>query len=399
MPKVAAEETARLHPAVSAFRIRASDLRHLLRLTLPIMASSMLTFLLTVVDLLFVGRLGTHELAAAALANTVWNTVALPLQGCASALDTLLSQAHGAGQHAAFQTWTQTGTLLILLLGIPFAAILLLAEPLLLAIREDEAVSASAGSFCRLAWGVPPYLAFLSLAKHLQAQEVVLPLVAIAALANAANVAANWWLIHRLGLGLAGAPLATSLSRWAQLLLLLLYSAAARKRLAPPLPGCLPEPAPLPRLAARFFSLGGPGALMLALEAWAFDLSTLLAGYLGQTSLDAHVLLLNVCSFTFMSFPFAVGVAASIRVGRALGGGDARGAAAAARLSTCLVLLFMTALATAKLLARRQLGLLFTDDDEVVAAVAGIVAIAALFQISDGLQVAAHVPNTHPLPS
>ena len=134
-------------------------------------------------------------------------------------------------------------------------------------------------------------------------------------------------------------------------------------------------------------------------QAWAFDLSTLLAGYLGQTSLDAHVLLLNVCSFTFMSFPFAVGVAASIRVGRALGGGDARGAAAAARLSTCLVLLFMTALAAAKLLARRQLGLLFTDDDEVVAAVAGIVAIAALFQISDGLQVAAHVPNTHTLPS
>ena len=179
MPK-AAEETARLHPAVSAFRIRASDLRHLLRLTLPIMASSMLTFLLTVVDLLFVGRLGTHELAAAALANTVWNTVALPLQGCASALDTLLSQAHGAGQHAAFQTWSQTGTLLLLLLGVPFAAILLAAarrEPLLLAIREDEAVSASAGAFCRgLAWGVPPYLAFLSLAKHLQAQEVVLPL-------------------------------------------------------------------------------------------------------------------------------------------------------------------------------------------------------------------------------
>ena len=268
----------------------SSDLRQLISLALPIMASSMLTFLMTVVDLLFVGRLGTHELAAAALANTLWQTVALPLQGCASALDTLLSQTYGAGQHAAYGRWTQAGTLLLLALGVPFMVVLSCAEPILLGIRQEPALAASAAAFsARLVWGVPPYMAFMTLQKHLQTQEILLPLVLIALVANVANAAANWLLIYRLGMGLDGAPLATTLSRWLQLLLLCCYMAGARERLGPTLPGGGLELELLPSRAAQFFRLGAPGALMLALEAWAFDFSSFMAGLLGQTALDAHV--------------------------------------------------------------------------------------------------------------
>ena len=59
---------------------KQSQLQQLLALALPIMLSCMLSFLMPVVDLLFVGHLGTHELAAAALGDTVFKTVALPLQ-------------------------------------------------------------------------------------------------------------------------------------------------------------------------------------------------------------------------------------------------------------------------------------------------------------------------------
>lgn len=268
----------------------SSDLRQLISLALPIMASSMLTFLMTVVDLLFVGRLGTHELASAALANTLWQTVALPLQGCASALDTLLSQTYGAGQHAAYGRWATDGTLLMLALGVPFMAILACAEPILLGIRQEPALSASAAAFsAKLVWGVPPYMAFMTLQKHLQTQEILLPLVLIAMVANVANAAANWLLIYRWGLGLDGAPLATTLSRWLQLLLLCGYMASARARLGATLPSRGLELERLPARAVQFFRLGAPGALMLALEAWAFDFSTFMAGLLGQTALDAHV--------------------------------------------------------------------------------------------------------------
>ena len=214
------------------------------------------------------------------------------------------------------------------------------------------------------------------------------------------NAAFNWLLIFKLDLGFEGAPLATTASRWAQLLLLLGYLAAARRRLAKTLPSlvrveCLGSAcsyracaAGWTARAAPLFKLGVPGALMLALEAWAFDFSTLLAGYLGQTSLDAHVVLLTVISFTFVSFPLAVGIAASIRVGQTLGAADANAARATARWTVVLCGGFMTALAIVKLCVRRYLGRLFTDDEAVIALVAELVFIAALFQISDGMQAA-----------
>ena len=97
-------------------------------------------------------------------------------------------------------------------------------------------------------------------------------------------------------------------------------------------------------------------------------------------------MLLTVISFTFVSFPLAVGIAASIRVGQTLGAADANAARATAQCSLALCGGFMTALAAVKLCVRRYLGRLFTDDEAVITLVAELVFIAALFQISDGMQ-------------
>ena len=68
-----------------------------------------------------------------------------------------------AGQHAAYGRWAQAGTLFMLALGVPFMAILASAEPILLGIRQDPALSASAAAFsARLVWGVPPFMAFMT---------------------------------------------------------------------------------------------------------------------------------------------------------------------------------------------------------------------------------------------
>jgi multidrug resistance protein, MATE family len=365
------------------------ELRALISLALPIMLSCMLGFLMNVVDLLFVGHLGTDQLAAAALGNALWATIALPLQGCASALDTFLSQSYGAKQFAAYGQWVQTATICMTLLSLPVAVFLGLAEPMLLGIGQEPHVAASAGVFCtRLIPGVPPFIAFLCLSKCLQSQNVLAPAVYIALLSNMINCGANWLLIHSLGLGLAGAPLATSFSRWVQLLLLIGYLHLARNRLGATLPGLRVDWQQLPARSARFFRLGAPGALMLALEAWSFDLSTVMAGYLGEISLDAHTIMLNIIAFTFVSLPLALGIASAIRVGQSLGAGDGTTAKLIAKLTVAVVLALMTSLALVKLILRDSLGYLFTSDAAVVAQVASLVPIAALFQISDGLQAA-----------
>ena len=384
-----ASATSNLCSALGAVREKQSSIRQLLSLALPIMTSCMLGFLMNVVDLQFVGHLGTNELAAAALGNALWATVALPLQGCASALDTFLSQAFGAKQYAEYGWWVQVATVCMTALSIPVAIFLACAEQLLLGIGQEPQVAASAGRFCiGLIAGVPPFIAFLCLSKCLQAQNILAPAICIALIANVLNVFANWLLIYQLGLGLAGAPIATSLSRWVQLLLLVGYLRFSRKRLGATLPGLQVRWRQLPAMSARFFRLGAPGALMLALEAWSFDLSTVMAGYLGALSLDAHTILLSIIAFTFVSFPLALGIAAAIRVGHCLGAGDGVSAKLTAKLTIVCSLAFMASLAVAKLAFRHSIGYIFTSDVAVVAKVASLVYIAALFQVSDGLQAA-----------
>jgi MATE family multidrug resistance protein len=137
-------------------------------------------------------------------------------------------------------------------------------------------------------------------------------------------------------------------------------------------------------------SLALPGACMLALEAWAFEVSSLLAGLLGDlVSLDAHIILLNVCGFTFLSFPFALGIAASIRVGHLLGAGKPN----EAKRATAVVLVLTTAGSVTMagcvyIAARQYIGRAFTSDEEVIRTIATLAPIAALFQVSDGVQSA-----------
>lgn len=388
-PSAAAVDAGRDDPAQpeSSLKAEASQLG---TLAFPIMTVSMLQFLMVMVDMGMVGRLGTQELAASALANTFFNCLQHPVVGCATALDTLLATAWGAGQHAAFGQWAKAGVLTLLLLGVPVAGALLVAEPLLVGIGQDKRLAALAGAFAwRLVPGVFPHFAFIAMTKYLQAQSILAPAVWIALLANGINLFLNWLLIYALGLGFTGAPVATSLSRWAQFLCLLGYLAWSRPRHAKTIPSWHdPEGVPLATRMGKFVHLGAPGALMLGLEAWSFEATTLLAGLLGTVPLAAHMVLINTVGFTFLSFPFALGIASSIRVGWLLGAGDAPRAQTCAKVSFMLMLAFMAVLSGAKMVARRQIGRIFSDDPLVIDLVSSLVLIAALFQISDGCQAA-----------
>ena len=212
-------------------------LASLLPLALPIMASSMLSFLMTLVDVFMVGHLGTHELAAAGLANVYFMFLQHPVFGCATALDTLLSQAYGARQLDTYGLWTQTGLIVLLAAAVPYAIALSLATPILSSLGVESELAASAGLFCTLLVpGVPAHLLFHVLTKFLQAQSLVAPAVWIALFANVTNAATNWVLIYGLGLGLRGAPLATSISRWVQCVCMLGYILCHRRKLSATLP-------------------------------------------------------------------------------------------------------------------------------------------------------------------
>jgi len=96
----------------------------------------------------------------------------------------------------------------------------------------------------------------------------------------------------------------------------------------------------------------------------------------------------QLISSSSFSFPFALGIAGSIRVGHLLGGNKPLDAERAARTVLVLTSLGCALLAALFLLTRHYIGAAFTDDRGVVSKVANLVPIAALFQLSDGIQSA-----------
>ncbi len=426
-----------------------SEIRAQLELSLPIVASNLLMVAMQMTDLGFIGRIGKDELGAAALGNTVFYLLHYPMVGAMTAVDTLLATAHGASMPSKYGEYTQVGMAFVTACCVPIGVCMLFVEPLLIGIEQDEKLSRLAGAFCaHVAWSLFPYYWTQVLTKYLQAQHVLLPPVYVGIVANGINVFLNWLFIFRLGWGFDGAPIATGACRYFQLFLLLAYLAFSReeqKRLTKPKGGFFylcsggtvfgsfrgsahrgvrfddeerqrrdesvgarredshvrhnerDENERNERLLLRrlvglfptFCQLAGPGAFMMAVEAWAFEVTTLLAGYLGTVALDAHLTMLQLATLAFLSLPFAVAVAATIRVGNLLGAGEAKAASVAGRVTFLICFSFTGCVAAVFSTCRAYLGYVFTTDTEVIQAVAAIAPIAALFQLADGGQAAA----------
>jgi len=155
----------------------------------------------------------------------------------------------------------------------------------------------------------------------------------------------------------------------------------------------------LKNLMAGFWRLAGPGAVMMLIEAWSFELSTLLAGYLGTVALDAHLTMLQLATLSFLSLPFAVAIASTIRIGNLLGAGDGRRAADAMYVTFCICVGFMLVCGVVFAAGADYLGYVFTEDADVIKATARIAYIAALFQVPPTPYTLHPTPYTlHPTP-
>jgi MATE family multidrug resistance protein len=84
--------------------------------------------------------------------------------------------------------------------------------------------------------------------------------------------------------------------------------------------------------------------------------------------------------------PLGVGAAASVRVGRAVGAGDAAGARAATRAAYLCGVGFMCFTALGFLIFPHGLARMMTNDPDVIAVAATLLPVAGLFQVFDGGQ-------------
>ena len=374
-------------PDLRAFRQLTCEI---LNLTFPIILSEVLQNTLPVVDLAFVGQLSKDDLGVAALGTVWFNLWDATLQGFCTAIDTLLSQAYGANDYDVFAMWTGLGIIIVMVMTCLMAAILSLCGPFMVLFGQDPVIASQAEKFSYLLIpGIFPYYCYKILVKHLQSQDILLPGALSGVFANGLNIFNNWFFIFYLDKGLFGAPVATTLTRFAEFALMVVYFYWNRRStLSKMWPVFAPRKLIQKKcsLLKTFFKIASAGALSFSAEAWSFEITTILAGLLGTTALDAHTITLSISTFLYLSFPFAISIAASIKVGHLIGEGCVRDAKLSSLASFILTAVVYLSIIIIILPSSTALGNLFSSSQDVSDMIASLLPISCFFMVGDCIQ-------------
>jgi MATE family multidrug resistance protein len=359
------------------------------RIAVPVAASHLGTMMLWVVDMLMIGAVGVSELDAVALGRLwIMGTVVVAM-GVVMGIDPLIAQAHGAKDAHLMGVTLQRGLIIGLAISVPTAICWLFTGPFLVLTGQDPGLAAEAHRYVTVQIvGIPAILSYVVLRQYLLDRGVAAPVMWTTVIANVVNVFANWVLIFgKLGfpaMGVVGAGVATVVTQFCLLIALATWMATGRG-LEGGWTGWSREAFERSGLV-RVLQYGAPVGLQLGLELWAFVAANLLAGWIGKIELAAHAIVINLASITFM-VPMGISFGVVTRVGNLIGEGRPRDAQRSAWIGLFLGGAVMMLSAAVFIVGREWLPALYTRDAAVIALCAGLLPIAAAFQLFDGVQV------------
>lgn len=371
------------------------EIRAMLLLAWPMILTNLAQTAMTATDVMMMGRLGADALAAGTLGSNIY--FAPMVFGLGLILATSPMIARELGRRATsvrdVRRTVRQGMWAGLFVAVPIWLLLWRTEAILLAMGQDPALSAQAGSYMRaLQWALLPFYWYIVLRSFTSALERPGWALVVMVVAVTFNIVANWALIFgNLGfpaMGIVGAGVATTASSTLMFLGMVVVVTTDRQFRRYAIFGRFWR-ADWPRLI-ELVRLGLPIAGVLALEVSVFNAAALLMGLIDATSLAAHAIAIQIASITFM-VPMGLGQAATVRVGRAFGADDRDGISRAGWTALVLGVGFMALVALVMLLAPRALIWAFIDLDDpanvpVVELAVTFLALAALFQIVDGAQ-------------
>ena len=371
------------------------ELRATVALAWPLILSNLTMALISATDVLLMGWLGPHPLAASALGINLIFVFTLLGIGVVAASSPMMATALGRRSSAVRDVRRSFRQACWVAVCISLASWALLwdAETIIASLGQQPALARDAELFLHgYMWSILPFLLFQAMRNFLSALERPQWIFIVSALGIVLNAVVSWALIFgRLGLpalGIFGGGLGSSIVWTCLTVALGIVLATDRKFRRFHLFGRFWR-ADWPRFR-HIWRLGLPIGLTMAFEGAVFGAAAYLMGLIDADSLAAHAVALQIAALSFM-VPLGLGQAATVRVGRALGRNDREGIARAGWTAWGLGVGFMAAMAVILWIIPRELMTLFLDDVPANARVielgVSFLAVAAAFQIVDGAQV------------
>lgn len=367
-----------------------SEARQLLALAIPVIIAQVAQTSMGFVDTVMAGGYSATDMAAVAIGTSVWLPAILFGHGLLLALTPVIAQLNGSGRRDRIHHQVRQGFWLAGLVSILIMVVLWNAGYIIGSMHniDPQLADKAVGYLRALLWGAPGYLFFQVARNQCEGLAKTKPGMVIGFLGLLVNIPINYIFIYgHFGmpeLGGVGCGVATAAVYWFMFFTMINW--VKRARSMRDIRNTQVQRKPDFAVLLRLSQLGLPIALALFFEVTLFAVVALLVSPLGIVDVAGHQIALNFSSLMFV-LPMSLAAAVTIRVGYRLGQGSTLDAQVAARtgLGVGVTMAMFTALFTVTL--REHIALLYNDNPEVITLAAQLMLLAAVYQLSDSIQV------------
>lgn len=360
-----------------------------LKIGIPVIIAQLLQMSMNFVDTVMAGNLSAQDLAAVAVGGAIWMPFVMLAGGTLMALTPIVAQFMGSRSFHEIGKNARQGLWLSQILAVPFFFLIRNTGFIMVWIDVESNIRPIASAYLdAISWGTFPFFAYMSLRHFNEGLGVTRPGMYFALIGVLVNIPANYILMYgHLGfpqMGAEGCGFATALVGLVMFLCMLTFDWKFEpfRRFEIFQKFRLPEWDYLKEI----IRIGVPIGISSTMEVTMFAVVSLLMGSIGTVVVAGHQVAINFAAMTFM-VPFGLSTAITARVGRAMGKGSIREARHRGSVGIAMSVLFMSFTALIMFLFPDLIASIYTSDEGVQSVAVSLLYMAAIFQISDGLQV------------
>ncbi len=354
--------------------------------------------LIGIVDNIMVGKIGSTELAAVSLGNSmIFIAMSLGI-GFSTAITPIVAEGDAEKNDTKIRSAFHHGLFLCTILGLVLFTVIMFAKPIMELLKQPEDVIVLAKPYLGwVAFSLIPLVMYQGYKQFADGMSLTKYSMYAMVMANVLHVGINYILIYGIWIfpkmGIIGAALGTVISRI--FLVMFMHIMLSRRDDLKRFFKGFSFNEIKKTMIKKIISIGFPSAMQMLFEVVLFTASIWLCGNIGKTSQAANQIALSLASMTFM-FAMGLSVTSMVRVSNQRGLMDYKKLIVVARSIFLLAIILETVFAIFFIIFHDYLPYIFLnmentgqilDNEEVIGIASKLLLIAAVFQISDGIQV------------